>query len=449
MAKGKVIEVKNMSDMVKKQYIGRDEDGLKALSGYNEMIAVGDEVLRATINMSSLPARKLLCFALSHIKWSEGENNNIIILDKRDALDAMGISWDADHEKQVIKEMCAYLKKNTEIEFNGKDADNWETGNIVAFAKSLNSRKFSIEISKGMMDHFEKLGPDYGRRFFTLYLSDIIGFSNDATGARALSLYKLARQSVRPDGTLQMTITTKQIKELFNIPKDGPGSYMRDEAHGGFDRSKFESRVLDPVCCELKECKHVRLVMDEDAEKKDYAKIKKNGRVVGYRFSFNYDAHPARTFTDQKIDEIADALRKDPRLAKIAEDVIKSNGGMSTPKVSHTPRNRRKHTPADNCPRTSMNYEEMAEQEEMDKVLHGFDIDDPDDPHVNYDGYEDEEPAEKLTELQRRAIMERPETPMQQTMKFDDNGGVHITQEPYKGTGDDFNPDEVDKLPFS
>lgn len=446
MAKGKVIEVKDMA--VKTQYVDRNKSGAEALAKFNEMIAVGDEILRATLDMDSLPARKLLCYALSHIQWNGEKNDNIIVLNKHEALEAMGIPWESNRQKNVIKDMCDYLNDHTKIEFNGKDKDKWESGRIVAYAWSLDSRKFAIEIPTKMMDHFEKLGPDYGHHFFTLYLADIIGFSNDATGARALSLYKLARQQVRPDSITRIYLTTRQIKELFGIPKDGKGSYMRDEAKGGFDRSKFEARVLDPVCKELRACKHIRLELDEDARRdKVYGKVKSNGYIAGYVFSFTYDEHPARIYTDTKINEITDALKKDPRLAKIAEDVIKTNGGMAVPAVSYKPRNPwKKKGPADNCPRTNMDYEAMAEKEEMDKVLHGFG--DDDEPRGNgADGYEDEEPAEKLTEFQRRAIMDGP---TQQTMKFDDSGDMTITQEPYKGSGpDDFNPDEADELPFS
>ena len=56
----------------------------------------------------------------------------------------------------------------------------------------------------------------------------------------------------------------KALKEMFDIPKEGKGSYMR--AKGGFDRSNFEKYVIDPLCDDLAKCKMIQLVIQPDGK---------------------------------------------------------------------------------------------------------------------------------------------------------------------------------------
>lgn len=77
---------------------------------------------------------------------------------------------------------------------------------------------------------------------------------------------------------------------MFDIPKEGKGSYMRSRQNGGFDRSKFEKQVIDPVCEELAKTEMITLILTPDG--KFYEKVKRGNRVIAYKFHW--------TITDPK-----------------------------------------------------------------------------------------------------------------------------------------------------
>ena len=112
-------------------------------------------------------------------------------------------------------------------------------------------------------------------------------------------------------------ISTKEFKELFNIPKDGKGSYMRDS--GGFDRTNFEKYVIEPVLRMLGACEHV--VLHERGRKPNgeriyYTKIKKHGLVQGYELMYTINKYPRAVKPETIID-----VQENPVDLKIAQDV--------------------------------------------------------------------------------------------------------------------------------
>ena len=111
----------------------------------------------------------------------------------------------------------------------------------------------------------------------------------------------------------------KKIKELFDIPKDGKGSYMRTEKNGGFDRSSFEKYVIDPLCADLTKTEMITLIVQPDG--KCYEKVKKAGKVMGYKFQWLLSSHP-KTATAKELEGIKQAIEKDPLLEKVAKDII-------------------------------------------------------------------------------------------------------------------------------
>lgn len=133
-----------------------------------------------------------------------------------------------------------------------------------------------MELYQGAADLVQGLECEY----ITLFLRDILRFDSNIDGLRAYTLYEHLRMNSDNRRTNTRIISTKEFKELFNIPKDGKGSYMRE--NGGFDRANFEKRVIEPVLKMLGACEHV--VLHERGRKPNgeriyYTKIKKHGLV--------------------------------------------------------------------------------------------------------------------------------------------------------------------------
>lgn len=109
----------------------------------------------------------------------------------------------------------------------------------------------------------------------------------------------------------------KALKEMFDIPKEGKGSYMR--AKGGFDRSNFEKYVIDSLCDDLAKCKMIQLVIQPDG--KLYEKVKNGNRVQGYRFYWTLSQRPA-VAEAHEVKAIADRVDRNPQVLKIAKDIL-------------------------------------------------------------------------------------------------------------------------------
>ena len=148
---------------------------------------------------------------------------------------------------------------------------------------------------------------------------------------RSVHFYELLRQmsysryEVSPD-TFTFGWGVKALKNEFDIPKDGKGSYMRSTANGGFDRANFERYVLDPICNDLVQTEMIRLVIHSDG--KPYEKVHKGNRVVGYQFTWVMSHRPA-VADAQEVKAIAGRVDKNPQILKVAKDIIK---GQENPK---------------------------------------------------------------------------------------------------------------------
>ena len=115
---------------------------------------------------------------------------------------------------------------------------------------------------------------------------------------------------------------------MFEIPKEGKGSYMRKNGH--FDRPAFEKYVIDPLCEDLKKCKMIHLVIQPDG--KPYEKVKRGNRVDGYRFYWTISEHPA-VANATEVKEIQERVDKDPTLLKLSKDIIKAEKKPKTKKT--------------------------------------------------------------------------------------------------------------------
>lgn len=107
-------------------------------------------------------------------------------------------------------------------------------------------------------------------------LSDILSFPFSETGERALSLYTYLLSV--PDN--EILLSDDELRMLFNMPLTGNGSYMRNKY--GFDRTRFEHRVLEPVLSCLTNTKRCMIVKNQDGTL--YTKKRDNQHIIGYLF---------------------------------------------------------------------------------------------------------------------------------------------------------------------
>lgn len=79
----------------------------------------------------------------------------------------------------------------------------------------------------------------------------------------------------------------------------------------------------------MAKCKMIQLVVQENG--KYYEKVKKGNRVLGYRFFWTFSAYP-KVATASEVKKIQERVDKDPRVLKIAKDLVNSEKKKTTKK---------------------------------------------------------------------------------------------------------------------
>ena len=293
------------------------EDFLADIEVPESIFAVSKIFARARKQMNTQEL-KAFTYALTNLRFKE-ENGNKLLLDKKTLANIVGIHSDPDHLSQDLKRSIGQLPKNSFIEFEEKDKDFFESG---VFITSLRMYKNNVGITfnPDYMPLFNNLQKDY----ITMWSGDIFGMSSE----RSMIFYEDLRlgTDTRED-VCSKGFGIKALKELFNIPKDGKGSYMRKNGH--FDRQAFERYVIEPLCEDMAKCKMIQLVVQENG--KYYEKVKKGNRVLGYRFFWTFSAYP-KVATASEVKKIQERVDKDPRVLKIAKDLVNSEKKKTTKK---------------------------------------------------------------------------------------------------------------------
>ena len=279
------------------------------------LFAVSKIFARAKKQMN-LAEYKTFTYALANLRFTE-DNSNKLLLDKKTIAKIVGVNSDADHLSQDLKRSIGQLPKHSFVEFDDIDNDFYDSGVMVTNLR-MNKNNVSVIFNTEYMPLFSKLVKG---EYITMWSGDIFSMTSD----RSVEFYEELRLNTDSrDKINTANLGVKYFKELFNIPKDGKGSYMREK--GGFDRSNFEKYVIDPLCEDLSKCKMITLILQEDG--KYYQKVKKNGRVVGYHFNWTYNSHPQATVLtdDQKkaIEHKANGTYKSKEDFK-KENTVKKN----------------------------------------------------------------------------------------------------------------------------
>lgn len=290
---------------------------------YNEtqenkgLIAISNTLARAKDGMT-MQEKKLMAIYLSKLEWKNMTDELEIWAEKDEIMKLLGSSIDTTDQSGYLRRLSLSMCNHSHLCFDGEDKDEWEDMPLFTRRKSTKN-KLMIEIYAGAKKLIQGLECEY----ITLFLKDILMFDSNIDGSRAFTLYEYLRLHSDTRRMNTRLLTTKEIKELFNIPKDGKGSYMHFDAKKNkdvFDRHNFEKRVLDPVVAMLDRCDHVVLHnygKDEKGNTILYKKVKKGGIIQGYEFTYTINKYP-NTIKKQTILDV----QAKPELLKVAQDVV-------------------------------------------------------------------------------------------------------------------------------
>lgn len=254
-----------------------------------EVVAVSRTFARARKQMT-LCEWKCFVYGLTKLRFTENPDSvdaYTVLLDKKVLAKIFGISNDYENLSKGLYRMIKDLTVHSRVEFNpatDKAAlDREGNGFIITDVVRLRNW-FSITFNHKYRRFFTGL-LEAEEGFLTLWTSDIFSMEN----LRSVLFYEYLRQCT--DSRLDVNcveLGVRALKDLFEIPKDGKGSYMRDK--NGFDRTNFERHIICPLCADLSKTKMITLVMQADG--RYFEKVKSGNRVQGYRFYWTYTKFP-------------------------------------------------------------------------------------------------------------------------------------------------------------
>ena len=257
---------------------------------------------------------KTFTMALSKIKWTE-ECPDTIYLDKKEVAQVVGVNSDIDHLSENLKRSIGEMPRHSFIEFNDKGKQFYVSGNFVRTV-AMFKNVVRIRIEDEFLGLFGNLdGKQEVSKYITMWSGDIYQMKTD----RAALFYELLRAN--SDTRLQVntgTVSIRKFKEMFDIPKDGKGSYMTADGH--FARTHFEKFVIDPLCEELAKTRMIQLILQPNG--KYYEKVKQGNRVIAYRFYWNITSMP-KVVTAREDTAIQEKAIKNPGLMKRADSILK------------------------------------------------------------------------------------------------------------------------------
>ncbi len=251
----------------------------------NQMVAMGKALMRGKKQMD-IAERKALIMALTKMNWSKKEETNVVELDKIEICEILGWNYDASDRSVKLRKLFKSLANHSYIEMTGKDKDDWDDGFLIPRIRSTRG-SIKVYFAEQFMPLLTNLLQD--KDFVTIWSNDIYNFEsvNSYLLFEELRLHSDTRQ------TNFRTYSTKQLKELFGMPKTGKGAYMHYSSKDNkevFDRSNFEKYVLDKAIAEINKGQMIKIFpivgSNELKKGKYYEKIKKNGFVVGYQFKY-------------------------------------------------------------------------------------------------------------------------------------------------------------------
>lgn len=283
------------------------------------MFAVSKIFVRARKQMTPVEY-KAFVYALSKIDWTKSLPPSIE-MDKKELAQVLNIEGDSDHLSQNLHRALKDISVHSFTEFKDQDKGLYISGTIINTLVLNQRNKAILDVNPRYAKLFSELSCEY----LTMWSYDIFNMRTE----RAITFYEHLRAHSDTTKQCEKGFGVKALKELFAIPKEGPGSYVRTK--GGFDRANFEKYIIEPICEDLSKCEMIQLVVQPDG--RYYEKVKEGRKVKGYKFYWNVSDRP-RIAKANEIKEVRDNIAKDPKTLKIAKDL--ALGQKKTKKKANT-----------------------------------------------------------------------------------------------------------------
>lgn len=233
---------------------------------HNQIIAM-DNVLAMKSTRFTVEEQHLFYITLASIKPKQ--KSNIIEIDKKAVLDMLGFKSQAQYSR--LRGMFKKLAHASWIEFG--DNEIFDDGFLFYKCKST-KRKIYIYVDVEYIPLLIELQPGFTR----LLSDDAISFNSKFSMILYQQLMRLNNK-----GDYGVGFTTKELKMIFGLSKD---DYV---TKGHFDRSAFERRTINVAIKDINE-------KSKCIQNLRYEKRKRNGRIQGYVFFFDYtDPNEFRT----------------------------------------------------------------------------------------------------------------------------------------------------------
>ena len=279
-----------------------DLEGFEA--PYQAPMVATSKVFASAIKQMHLREWKTFIYALTHIRWME-PNGNRVKMNKWKLAELLESNADSSDINAVLRKSLGDIPKHSFLEFESKDKKEWDNGCFISRI-GVRGDYVYLTFTQEYLPLFSELQRE--GRYITMWAEDLFKMRSE----RSILFYESLRLHSDTRTTNSRIYGIRDLKEMFGIPKEGKGSYMRKDNH--FDRPAFERYVLTPLCEDLQKCRMIQLNILEDG--KPWRKIKYHGRVRGYEFSWAVTDRPA-IVTAQEHEEI----KADPELLKIAKDI--------------------------------------------------------------------------------------------------------------------------------
>jgi hypothetical protein len=233
---------------------------------HNQIIAM-DNVLAMKSTRFTVEEQRLFYITLASIKPKQ--KSNIIEIDKKAVLDMLGFKSQAQYSR--LRGMFKKLAHASWIEFG--DNEIFDDGFLFYKCKST-KRKIYIYVDVEYIPLLIELQPGFTR----LLSDDAISFNSKFSMILYQQLMRLNNK-----GNYGVGFTTKELKTIFGLSKD---DYV---TKGHFDRGVFERRTINVAIKDINE-------KSKCIQNLRYEKRKRNGRIQGYVFFFDYtDPNEFRT----------------------------------------------------------------------------------------------------------------------------------------------------------
>lgn len=234
---------------------------------HNQIISMDNELAKQATNFT-VEEQRLFYITLASIR--PNQKSNIVEIDKKAVLDMLGFK--SQNQYSRLRSMFTKMIKKSLI-LSGDD-EIWNDG-FLFYKCRTTKKKIYIYVDDEYIPLLIELQPGFTR----LLSDDAISFNSKYSMILYQQLMRLNNK-----GDYGVGFTTKELKTIFGLSKD---DYVKKDGH--FNRTTFENRTIDIAIKDINE-------KSKCIQNLRYEKRKKNGRVQGYVFFFDYtDPNEFRT----------------------------------------------------------------------------------------------------------------------------------------------------------